>query len=168
MDARKALLLLLSGELLGSDLDAVKERVRTAMTRDPMGSALSTVVLGATLFYEAEKGHNPDLHSFTDALMFVSTTLTSTSSDVRPRTEKGKLIVSALRMVGPSVAFNFLNPMQKVVQPEPAAKALPREEKGARRQDAQKVLRGLLLDRLDEMLTKLETERAAALPPSNT
>jgi hypothetical protein len=151
MDARKALLLWLGTQILGDDLDSLKATVREKLVGDPIGNVLTTVLLGGVLFYEAEKGHNPNVKSMEDALLFVATSLTSPSSDVSPRTERGKLITTALRTAGPAMAFNMLN-----APPAKAPAALPPPPSA---NDAE--LQRRLLDKLDAILTELKAQRGA-------
>lgn len=151
MDARKALLLWLGTQILGDDLDGLKATVRDKLVGDPMGNVLTTVLLGGVLFYEAEKGHNPAVKSMEDALLFVATSLTSTSNDLSPSTERGKLITTALRTAGPSLAFSMLNP------PPATAPALP----AAAPSSADAELQKRLLDKLDAILTELKAQRGA-------
>ena len=56
-------------------LDRFKGGVRDGFARDPMGSVLAAVLGGAWLFYKAERGHNPKVKSYYDALVYVSTNL---------------------------------------------------------------------------------------------
>jgi hypothetical protein len=53
-------------------LERFKAGLRERYARDPMGSVLSTIAVAAYLFYRAEKGHNPKVTSYYDALVYVS------------------------------------------------------------------------------------------------
>lgn len=88
----------------------LKDQVRELAARDPMDSALAAVMVGAYLFYEAEKEHNPKVNSYADALVFVSTCLSVGYSDIFARTEAGKVIASAIMTFGPPIASRVLDP----------------------------------------------------------
>jgi voltage-gated potassium channel len=86
-----------------------KEKLREGFTDDPMGVTASTVLVASWLFYKAEKGHNPKVNSFYDALVFVSTNLSVGYSDIFAKTSAGKAIGTALMTVGPSMATRFMD-----------------------------------------------------------
>ena len=88
--------------------DSLKQRARDLIARDPADSALAAVIVGAYLFYEAEKGENPKVNTYADALVFVSTCLSVGYSDIFARTEAGKVIATALMTFGPPIAANSL------------------------------------------------------------
>ena len=95
----------------------LKDHVRTLAARDPLDSALAAVAVGAYLFYEAEKGHNPKVNSYADALVFVSTCISVGYSDIFARTEAGKVIASALMTFGPPIASRSLDPPARAPTP---------------------------------------------------
>lgn len=110
MDARKALLVWLGSQLVEDELDGLKTFVRDKLTADPIGSMLTTVLMGGVLFFEAEKEHNPKVNSLSDALVFVSTSMSVGYSDIFPKTEQGKLIATALQTFGPALSAQALDP----------------------------------------------------------
>lgn len=110
MDARKALLVWLGSQLVEDELDGLKTLFRDKLTADPIGSMLTTVLMGGVLFFEAEKEHNPKVNSLSDALVFVSTSMSVGYSDIFPKTEQGKLIATALQTFGPALSAQALDP----------------------------------------------------------
>ena len=112
MDRRGELLLAVAAAALRDPLVAsFKDQFRDMMTRDPLDSVLMTALVGSYLFFNAEKGENPKVTTFSDALVFVTTSLSVGYSDIFPRTEKGKLIASALQTFGPALTARVLDPV---------------------------------------------------------
>lgn len=116
-------------------LARLKDDIREKFAEDPMGSTVSTVLVAAYLFYKAEKGHNPKVTSFYDALVYVSTNISVGYSDIFAKTPAGKAIGSALMTWGPSMAAKVM---------DPPAGADP------------------VVERLDRILAALEGRRAAS------
>jgi hypothetical protein len=95
-----------AGEL---SYDQLKQRFRSAMTRDPIDS-LAVMILGCSyLFYLAEHDENPRCASFMDALLFISTCLSVGYADVFARTAPGKAIASFVMTFGPTLAASALS-----------------------------------------------------------
>ena len=104
------LLVLLAGEdPSGGLLDAPAAGLRKAALSDPMGTLAATVVSAAAVFYAAEKGENPKVRSFHDALVFVSTSFSVGYSDIFAKTKLGKLVASFVMTVGPSLSARALD-----------------------------------------------------------
>jgi len=61
----------------GGDLSygTLKRGFREVLRRDPLESIAAVVLGGSYLFYLAEKGRNPKIESFWDALTFITTCL---------------------------------------------------------------------------------------------
>src|SRR3954465_7046529 len=80
----------------GGDLSygTLKRGFREAVMRDPLDSLAVTVLGGSYLFYLAEKGKNPKVESFWDALVFIPTCLSVGYDDVFARTDAGKALAS--------------------------------------------------------------------------
>jgi voltage-gated potassium channel len=73
--------------------------------------SLVSVVLGASyLFYLVEKGKNPKVKSFYDALTFVSTCLSVGYSNIFACTDTGKAIASFVMTFGPALSTRALDP----------------------------------------------------------
>src|SRR6202000_342496 len=98
-------------------------KVRDTLVKDPLESVLMTVLVGSYLFFHAEKNENPKVKTMSDAMGFVSTSLSVGYSDIFPKTEKGKLIASALQTFGPALSARALDGALPVL-----GKELPRKE----------------------------------------
>ncbi len=103
----------------GADLSysGLKGGLRSALTKDPVDGILVTVLGGSFLFFLAEKGHNPKVNSYFDALVYVSTCLSVGYADVFARTPAGKAIATALMTFGPALAAAALNPTAENAAP---------------------------------------------------
>lgn len=88
----------------------LKNGIREALTRDPLDSLGATILGGSYLFYLAEKGKNPKVVTFFDALTFITTCLSVGYDDVFARTESGKAIASFVMTFGPSLSSRALDP----------------------------------------------------------
>lgn len=141
---------------MGKDaLGRFKDGVREGFAKDPMGSVLATVLGGAWLFYKAERGHNPKVKSYYDALVYVSTNLSVGYSDIFAKTPRGKAIGTALMTYGPAMAAKIFDTPTAVAPPFPApAAASPAALAGSKD----------VLERLDRILAILEATREA--PPT--
>lgn len=149
---------------MGKDaLDRFKGGVREGFAKDPMGSVLATVLGGAWLFYTAERGHNPKVKSYYDALVYVSTNLSVGYSDIFAKTPRGKAIGTALMTYGPAMAAKIFDAPAAPAVTAPAAPPAPAASPSADRPQA---LAGSkeVLDRLDRILAILEATREA--PPT--
>lgn len=89
---------------------AAKRGLREALLRDPLDSLAATVLGGSYLFYLAEKGQNPKIESFWDALTFITTCLSVGYDDVFARTASGKAIASFVMTFGPALSGAALEP----------------------------------------------------------
>ena len=148
---RKKPLLLLAALAAASEPDFGKEAlarlksgIREKYRDDPMGSTVTTVIVASWLFYRAERGHNPKVQSYYDALVYVSTNLSVGYSDIFARTPAGKAIGTALMTFGPAMSASVLE--------EPAA------ANAAKKSDADTKA---VVERLDRILAVLE-QRATA------
>jgi len=88
---------------------ALKDGFRALAAKDPLESVVTVVLGGAYLFYLAEKGKNPKVRSFYDALLFISTCLSVGYADVFATTNAGKAIASFVMTVGPSLSARALD-----------------------------------------------------------
>jgi hypothetical protein len=120
-------------------LARLKSGLREKYVDDPIGSTTTTVLVASWLFYRAERGHNPKVQSFYDALVYVSTNLSVGYSDILAKTPAGKAIGSTLMTFGPAMAAGLLD--------EPNAGKKSRAETQA------------IVDRLDGILAALERGR---------
>ncbi|WP_437618774.1 hypothetical protein [Sorangium sp. So ce1151] len=128
-----------AGEL---SYEQLKQRFRSAMTRDPVDS-LAVMVLGCSyLFYQAEHAENPRCAGYVDALLFISTCLSGGYTDLFARTPAGKAIASFVTTFGPTLATSALG--------APAGASAPQgtQEQGR-----------AILERLDGILEALRAPR---------
>lgn len=135
-------------------LDRFKGGVREGFAKDPMGSVLATVLGGAWMFYKAERGHNPKVKSYYDALVYVSTNLSVGYSDIYAKTPRGKAIGSALMTYGPAMAAKIFDAPTTPAEPPTAPPPVPAP--------AAAVSSQAVLDKLDRILAVLEANRAQA------
>ena len=133
-----------------------KRGVREALLRDPLDSLAATVLGGSYLFYLAEKGQNPKIESFFDALTFITTCLSVGYDDVFARTDSGKAIASFVMTFGPAISG-------AVLEPPAAEKAAAAAEQAAREAEALAVQRAILA-RLDAIHEALAVGSAKAAP----
>jgi hypothetical protein len=109
--------------------------------------SLTGFLLSASVaFYLAERGVNPKIQTFVDALYYISTCLSVGYADIFAQTQTGKLIATLAMTIGPALTGNALDPPGRT---EPAS------EQGQE----------LMLQRLDAILEELRQQRAT---PSTT
>jgi voltage-gated potassium channel len=119
-----------------------KRGLREALLRDPLDSLAAVVLGGSYLFYLAEKGQNPKVESFWDALTFITTCLSVGYDDVFARTSSGKAIASFVMTFGPALSGAVLEP--------------PAAEKAAEEAEARATQKAILarLDAIHEVLAQ--------------
>jgi hypothetical protein len=83
--------------------------VRAQAEADPMRAAITTVLGSAALFYQAERGVNPKVQRFEDALVFCTTCMSVGYSDIFARTPTGKAVASFLMTFGPALSTRLLD-----------------------------------------------------------
>lgn len=105
-------------------------------TQRPVESLAGFLFSASLAFYLAERGVNPKVQTFIDALYYISTCLSVGYADIFAQTQKGKLIATLVMTLGPALTGNALDPPGRT---EPAS---------ARGQE-------LMLERLDAILTEL-------------
>lgn len=96
----------------GGDLSygTLKRGFREVLRRDPLDSIAAVVLGGSYLFYLAEKGRNPKVESFWDALAFITTSLSVGYDDVFARTDAGKALAAFVMTFGPALSAAALDP----------------------------------------------------------
>jgi hypothetical protein len=105
--APDAALLALAGSLAAAGAPtyaALKQGLKEAAATDPFDATVVTVLGASFLFYLAEKGHNPKVVTYWDALVFISTCLSVGYADIFARTPTGKAIASAVMTFGPALS----------------------------------------------------------------
>lgn len=110
-------------ELARTTLDEVKTKLRDRYVADPMGSTVSSVLLASLLFYRAERGKNPKVTSYYDALSYIATSLSVGYSDIFPKTAAGKAIGAAMQTVGPAMSANLFEKLGAEEEAAAAAEA---------------------------------------------
>jgi voltage-gated potassium channel len=128
--------------------DSWKRSLRAAVSRDPFDALLVTVVGGAFLFYLAERGKNPKVNSYVDALLFLSTCVSVGYADVFACTPTGKAIASAVMTFGPAMSGGIFD--------EPGSSG------GAATAPPELLaVQKAIVDKLDAILGELRASRAA-------
>ena len=94
----------------GQAMTRLHEKVRDYQAREPANAILLTVLGAAAAFYAAERGRNPKVSSFSDALVYAATNLSVGYSDIFAKTPGGKAIGALLMTYGPALATRALDP----------------------------------------------------------
>jgi voltage-gated potassium channel len=128
---------------------SLKNGLRAAIANDPFDATVVTVLGGSFLFYVAERGHNPKVTSYWDALVFISTCLSVGYADIFARTPAGKAIASAVMTFGPAMSGALLDP--------PATGESREGEKGASSELLE--VQRAIVDKLDAILGELRSKR---------
>lgn len=138
----------------GGDLSyaSLKSELTSAINKDPFDATVVTVLGGSFLFYVAEKGHNPKVETYWDALVFISTCLSVGYADVFARTPAGKAIASAVMTFGPAMSGALLE--------GPAAASEVGEGKKTEAPEELLAVQRLIVDKLDAILVELKGSRA--------
>ena len=93
----------------GAAMTRLHATVRDYQAREPANAIALTVLGAAAAFYVAERGRNPKVNSFFDALVYASTSLSVGYSDIFAKTAGGKAIGSLLMTYGPALATRALD-----------------------------------------------------------
>jgi hypothetical protein len=143
-----------SGENGESTYESWKRALKTSVTTSPFDALVVTVLGGSFLFFLAERGKNPKVKTFVDALLFISTCLSVGYADVFAVTPTGKAIASAVMTFGPAMsgaifeepktadAASVAGPVAPSVSPEMLA------------------VQNTIVEKLDAILTELRTQRS--------
>jgi voltage-gated potassium channel len=94
----------------GQAMTRLHEKMRDYQAREPANAIVLTVLGAAAAFYAAERGRNPKVTSFYDALTYAATNLSVGYSDIFPKTPGGKAIGALLMTYGPALATRALDP----------------------------------------------------------
>jgi hypothetical protein len=96
-------------DAIGARMDAIELSFVDWAERRPL-DAVMTVLGGAALaFYQAEKGVNPKIETFTDAFYYISTCASVGYADIFAQTQTGKAIASFVMIIGPALAAKSLD-----------------------------------------------------------
>jgi voltage-gated potassium channel len=124
-----------------------KRALKTSVTTNPFDALVVTVVGGSFLFYLAERGKNPKVKTYVDALLFISTCLSVGYADVFAVTQAGKAIASAVMTFGPAMSGAiFETPASGADAPAVAPEML--------------AIQKTIVDKLDAILGELRASRA--------
>jgi hypothetical protein len=93
----------------GQALTRLHEKMRDYQAREPANAIVLTVLGAAAAFYVAERGRNPKVSSFYDALVYAATNLSVGYSDIFAKTPGGKAIGALLMTYGPALATRALD-----------------------------------------------------------
>jgi hypothetical protein len=129
----------------GGALGDLHQKLRDYQAREPANAIALTVLGAAAAFYVAERGKNPKVTSFYDALVYTSTNLSVGYSDIFAKTPGGKAIGSLLMTYGPALAARALD--------TPSAASRPAAGPEVNRLDEAAVDR--VVARLDAILNEL-------------
>lgn len=119
----------------------VEAQVAEWLTHRPLESLGGFLLSASAAFYLAERGVNPKIRTFVDALYYISTCLSVGYADIFAQTQTGKLIATLTMTIGPALTGNAL---------DPPGRAEPASAQGQQ----------LVLERLDEILEELRHQRS--------
>jgi hypothetical protein len=129
-----------------------KRALKTSVSTNPFDALVVTVVGGSFLFYLAERGKNPKVKTYIDALLFISTCLSVGYADVFAVTQAGKAIASAVMTFGPA--------MSGAIFETPATRGAPGEAPAVAPELL--AIQRTIVDKLDAILGELKASRAQA------
>ncbi|MBE7468120.1 MAG: hypothetical protein DPW09_13795 [Anaerolineae bacterium] len=109
------------------------------LTRQPLESLGGFLLSASVAFYLAERGVNPKIQTFVDALYYISTCLSVGYADIFAQTQTGKLIATLAMTLGPALTGNAL---------DPPGRATPASAQGQE----------MMLERLDAILAELRRQ----------
>jgi len=104
-------------------LGNLHQKMRDYQAREPANAIVLTVLGAAAAFYVAERGKNPKVKSFYDALVYAATNMSVGYSDIFAQTAGGKAVGSLLMTYGPALAARALD-APDVAAPKAAQPAL--------------------------------------------
>lgn len=93
----------------GQAMTRLHEKMRDYQAREPANAIVLTVLGAAAAFYVAERGRNPKVTSYYDALVYAATNLSVGYSDIFAKTPGGKAVGSLLMTYGPALAARALD-----------------------------------------------------------
>ncbi len=127
--------------------EIIEAWAQNKLTDEPFTKLVSLVVGGAAVFYKAERGVNPKVNSYLDALVYVSTCASVGYGDIFAKTPAGKLIGAVTMTVGPAMANAAL-----------AGSRLARQRDHAQSEETQRAI----LEKLDQILQALKAQEPPA------
>src|SRR5450432_3543232 len=136
----------------GQAMTRLHEKMRDYQAREPANAIVLTVLGAAAAFYVAERGRNPKVTSFYDALVYTATNLSVGYSDIFARTPGGKAIGSLLMTYGPALAARALD--------TPGAPPTPTAAPADGASELNEAAVDRIVARLDSILNELRTRSA--------
>jgi hypothetical protein len=85
------------------------EEWAASLRNKPAQNIATFAAIAAVIFYYAERGKNPNVNDFYDALIYCTTNLSVGYSDIFAKTPLGKIVGSALMTLGPAMASRVLD-----------------------------------------------------------
>lgn len=79
------------------------------LAEQPARNTAAIVGLTSMVFFMAERGRNPKVHTILDASLYCSTCLNVGYADLHPVTPAGKLVGTFLQTIGPSLVMKVLD-----------------------------------------------------------
>lgn len=92
--------------------EGLEARLLDMLTDKPLEANIGFLCSAAAAFFLAERGVNPRMHTFIDALYYISTCLAVGYADIFPVTQTGKAIATLVMLVGPALTAELLDPPQ--------------------------------------------------------
>jgi hypothetical protein len=96
-----------------------------SLSCNPLEAVTLLVAGGGLLFFWAERGRNPKVNTYWDAVHYIATSLSVGYAAIFPETDAGKAIGALVQMVGPSLSSRMLNLPE---EPKPSGDALVAEK----------------------------------------
>jgi hypothetical protein len=85
------------------------EEWAAALRNKPAQNMFAFAAIASLIFYYAERGKNPKVNDFYDAMIYCTTNLSVGYSDIFAKTSLGKVVGSALMTLGPAMASRVLD-----------------------------------------------------------
>lgn len=126
---------------------AWEDRLVSAATENPLESLATLLIGSSAAFYLAERGVNPRVKTFWDALYYITTCASVGYADVFAQTQTGKSIASVVFTFGPALCARVFE------------RTTPDEARAAAE------LPQAVIGRLDAILAELQNQRGAAPSP---
>src|ERR1051325_4919754 len=92
------------------------EEFAASLRNKPAQNTAIFAAAAAIIFFYAERGHNPKVNDYYDALVYCTTNLSVGYSDIFARTPLGKLVGSILMTFGPALSGSALDGPKKQEQ----------------------------------------------------
>ena len=83
--------------------DEWERRLVEASMKNPLESVLLLILVSSFIFFRSEAGRNPKVHTFWDAVNFISTCASVGYTDIYAQSQEGKIISSVVMTFGPAL-----------------------------------------------------------------